>query len=212
MNKNSYLFSNDGKVGYCTVSTGVTFIFDALDYELIRQRIWYSSTQGRNGECYIIDCRGKNLHRFLMNAPNGYEVDHIDLNPLNNQRSNLQICTHQQNQCNQPPQCNNASGVTGVSYYSPRKKYRARIKAFQNDIHLGYYMTFIEAIQARKAGMKLMFGKFGYLNDTAPIPNWIEEKVYKCCSRFINQAAVSFYSNGNIIPYARLAPVEEIPA
>jgi len=212
MDKNSYSFSNDRKVGYCTVSTGITFMFDVSDYELICQRTWYSSTQGRNGEYYIIDCRGKNLHRLLMNAPNGYEVDHIDLNPLNNRHSNLRICTHRQNQCNQPPQCNNTSGVSGVSYYSPRKKYRARIKAFQTDIHLGYYMTFDEAVQARNIGMKMMFGEFGYLNETTPIPNWIEEKVYKCCSRFFNKAAVPFYLDDERIPYANLAPVEEISA
>lgn len=197
MGKNQYVFSEDKTVGFCTVSTGITFTFDAPDYDTIRQRTWYSSAQGQNGEYYIIDCRGQNLHRFLMNNPLGYEVDHIDLNPLNNRRSNLRICTHRQNQCNQPPQCNNTSGVTGVSYYRPRKKYRARIKTFQNEIHLGYYMTFEEAVQARKAGMKLLFGEFGYSKDTTPIPTWIEEKVYKCCSRFFNKAAVLFNMEKN---------------
>ena len=56
---------------------------------------------------------------------------------------------------NQPIQKNNTSGVSGVSWYAPRGKFRARIKISQREIHLGYYGTFEEAVQARNVGMEL---------------------------------------------------------
>ena len=41
------------------------------------------------------------VHTIIMNrhqtVPPGYEIDHIDHNPLNNQRKNLRIVTHQEN-------------------------------------------------------------------------------------------------------------------
>ena len=76
------------------------------------------------------------------------------------------------------------SGVSGVSYYPPRKKYRARIKISQLDIHLGYYDTFQEAVQARDVGMECMFGEYGRYNNVPAAPIWIRSKVIEKCKRF----------------------------
>ena len=46
--------------------------------------------------------------------PYPYEIDHIDLNKLNNQLSNLRIVTRSQNQRNRKLRKDNTSGVTGV--------------------------------------------------------------------------------------------------
>src|ERR1700722_4389868 len=41
------------------------------------------------------------LHREILNLrDNKIEVDHIDGDPLNNQRSNLRVCSHRQNNRN----------------------------------------------------------------------------------------------------------------
>ena len=117
------------------------------------------------GQKYIIDSNGRSIHDYLFKHRQGYEIDHINLNTYDNRKINIRYCTHQQNQINQPLQKNNTSGVSGVSYYSPRKKYRARIKIGQKDIHLGYYVTFLEAVQARNVGMECMFGEYGRYND-----------------------------------------------
>jgi len=37
------------------------------------------------------------LHRYVLSAPRGYVVDHIDGDPLNNTRENLQITTQSRN-------------------------------------------------------------------------------------------------------------------
>ena len=125
------------------------------------------------------------LHRYIMDAPKGFEVDHIDMNRLNNCRTNLRICTHQQNQCNQPLQVNNTSGVTGVRFYKARNKYVARIKFYGKDIHLGYYKTKLEATQARDTGAKLLFGEFAVLNNVPEAPYHIKNYVYKKCKDYL---------------------------
>ena len=109
------------------------------------------------------------------------------MNPLNNCRSNLRICTHQQNQCNQNLQKNNTSGVIGVRFYKARNKYVARIKYWGKDIHLGYYINKTEAMQARNEGAKLLFGEFAILTDVPEAPLSIKKFVYTKCSQLLLQ-------------------------
>lgn len=167
------------------------FYIDAEDEQRTRQHIWYCGTS-QAGYAAVYNRHGVLLSRHLTHPAKGMEVDHIDLDPLNNRRCNLRICTHQQNQCNQPLQANNTSGVSGVSFYPPRGKYRARVKASQLDIHLGYFSSFEEAVQARNEGIKLMFGEYARINDASEPPGWIKQQVYEKCSRFREKAAVSF--------------------
>lgn len=189
--KNTYRLLGDGKTMAGTLSGGLEFTFDAVDYHKVRDFTWYiNKRNGRSSTTYVTDSKGTKLHQVLLKIPEGFEGDHIDLNPMNNCRSNLRICTHQQNQCNQAEQVNNTSGVTGVSYYPPRRKYRARIKASQYDIHLGYFESFVEAVQARNEGIKLMFGEFGRLKDVPEAPGWIKKSVYEKCSRHFDKAAI----------------------
>lgn len=58
------------------------------------------------------------LHRFLVNAPLGKVVDHIDGNTLNNRRSNLRVTDHFENMqnLNGIPSRNNQCGELNVSY------------------------------------------------------------------------------------------------
>lgn len=181
--KNKYIFSKDDTVVFGFTPTGEIFCLDYEDFEKIKNTMWYKCNSN-NG--YIGDSRGICIHRYILTIDGDYEIDHINHNPMDNRKCNLRICTHQQNQCNQPLQKNNTSGVTGVSFYSPRNKYRARIKASQQDIHLGYYETFIEAVQARNIGMECMFGEFGIYNEVPDTPSWIKDKVTNICKRFVD--------------------------
>lgn len=181
--RNIYSVCDDGKSVAVTTTNGSIFYIDKADELLVRQYKWSCCTDAK-GIVSIVNGKGLSVHNLIMGTPKGMETDHIDLDRLNNRRSNLRIVTHQQNQCNQPPQSNNTSGVTGVSYYPPRHKYRARIKVSQKEIHLGYYSTFEEAVQARNVGMELMFGEFGRYNDVPDAPDWIRRTVKEKCKRF----------------------------
>lgn len=69
------------------------------------------------------------MHRLIMDAPNVLEVDHIDHNGLNNQKSNLRICLHWQNISNRSMQYNNTLGFKGVSFDKNRKKWVVQIQS-----------------------------------------------------------------------------------
>ncbi len=181
--KNTYRDCEDGLSVEVTSTNGIKFFIDKEMEDLVRQYKWHVCKHKR-GYLTVISSRGIYLHRLLTDAPSGTEVDHIDLDRLNNRLQNLRIVTHQQNQMNQPLQSNNTSGVSGVRYYAPRKKYAARIKISQHEIHLGYYETLVEATQARNVGMECMFGEYGIYNDVPPPPEWIRKKVTEKCERF----------------------------
>ncbi|MBO6291823.1 MAG: HNH endonuclease [Selenomonas sp.] len=183
----SFTFSDDGKIAYGHLPDGIVFQIDTSEMHKIEGVSFYRNYRDLTGKIlYVIDRHGKHLHRYLIDAPKGYEIDHINLDTMDNRLCNLRICTHQQNQCNQPLQRNNTSGVTGVRFHRARNKFQARIKVCQHSIHLGYYMTFEEAVQARNVGMKCMFGEFGRYNDVAPAPKWIREDVINRCKRFVD--------------------------
>lgn len=197
MSNISYRF--EGDTGYGTLPDGTVFLFDFDQINKIKGMNWYRNfREEKPGRIYIINRKGEYLHNYLVDCPAGYEIDHISLDTLDNRSSNLRIVTHQQNQCNQPLQRNNTSGVSGVSYYPPRGKYRARIKACQHDIHLGYYLTFDEAVQARNVGMECMFGEYGRYNDVPPAPQWIRNNVINKCRPFADYSACEEFYGGRL--------------
>lgn len=186
MAKIEYTFSADGDVCYGTFSDGKSFCFDSKYFSVVSRYNWrLSSSYRKKYIVYVVTGQGTKLHNILLpSVPKGMEVDHINMDPMDNRLCNLRICTHQQNQINQGLQKNNTSGVVGVSFYKPRGKYRARIKIGNHDIHLGYYETFEQAVQARNVGMECMFGEYGRYNRVEETPRWIKEKVINICRRF----------------------------
>lgn len=118
-------------------------IIDKEDYEKISKFTWwvkqnnyiYTNTQGRINRTSIY------LHRLIMDAPKGLEVDHINHNPLDNRKENLRVCTKSQNNINKT---NIYSGVTKF-----RNKWRARIKINKKETHIGIFETKEEALKKR---------------------------------------------------------------
>lgn len=181
--KNTYTFSGDGMTAELTSTNGYKILLDVEDVELARHYKWHV-TKSQKGVLSVMSSDRVYLHQLVMGFPDNREVDHINLNRLDNRKKNLRVVTHQQNQCNQPLQSNNTSGVSGVRYYPPRKKFCARLKIAQHDIHLGYYLTFQEAVQARNVGMECMFGEYGRYSNVPSAPDWIRLCVTEKCKHF----------------------------
>ena len=76
-----------------------------------------------------------------MNCPDGMYVDHINMNPLDNRRENLRVCTNQQNQYNTTKYSNNKSGFKGVSFNKERQKFEAQIRIDGKQKIIGYFDT-----------------------------------------------------------------------
>jgi hypothetical protein len=103
------------------------------------------------------------MHRIIMNCPDSMQVDHIDGNGLNNQKSNLRICTQSQNKKNKRRASNNTSGYKGV-YIEKENYIRSYITFNGKRIVLGWFSNVIDAAKAYDEAAKLYFGEFAKLN------------------------------------------------
>lgn len=111
-----------------------------------------------NGKIYL-------AHRLIWvlfkgEIPDGYEVDHIDTDPLNNKIENLRLATRPNNQRNRPKGAVNTSGYKGVSYRPDIKKWRARICTDERRITIGNFDTAKEAHEAYKTASMKYHGEF----------------------------------------------------
>lgn len=140
-------------------------VIDEADWPLVKDLTLYRGTNGYVYFCarmHGAKCAGT-LHAFLMNAPKGTQVDHINGDKLDNRRSNLRIVTHQLNQVNRKRlNRNNNSGLRGVAYaprYSLKKPWRAQITVNRKNLNLGFFASKEEAIAARRYAELAHYGE-----------------------------------------------------
>jgi hypothetical protein len=144
-------------------------IVDDEDHERVSQYTWWLQKSGYVRCSRNVEGRTVRLHNFIMQPPDGYEVDHRDRNKLDNRRSNLRICTEGQNLANRAPYKlrgkERQSRFKGVKVRKGRKgiRYDARI----NDRSLGAFATEEAAAEAYNAAATRLYGEFAYLNDVA---------------------------------------------
>src|SRR3546814_3106867 len=97
------------------------------------------------------------MHRLIMNAPRGVEVDHINGNGLDNRRENLRLASTSQNQMNRK-RTRSACGFKGVTFNKGCGKWQAQIKRAGKNIYLGLHETPERASAAYKGAAKILFG------------------------------------------------------
>lgn len=129
-------------------------IIDLEDVEKIKNYKWSL----KNG--YAFNTEVGLLHRFLNEYPNDMVIDHINLNKLDNRRSNLRICTYSQNNMNTKIKSSNTSGTKGVWWNAKREKWIAEIMIDNKKYYLGEFINKEEAIKTRKEAEIKYFGEF----------------------------------------------------
>jgi hypothetical protein len=102
------------------------------------------------------------LHRFILSAPSGLQVDHKNMDSLDNRRSNLRLATNAQNHCNRKRQSDNTSGFKGVDWH--KNRFRAQIKHLGVKYFLGNFTTAEAAARAYDAAALLLHGEFARVN------------------------------------------------
>jgi hypothetical protein len=152
---------------------GSEILVDDEDYVFLSKYKWHLNYKGyakRSEYAGKKDGKRKtktySLHRELMGAL-GYNgiTDHIDGNPLNNQKSNLRLADARLNAFNRKSQRNSISCYKGVS--KSRYGWRARIMSEGKSIHVGYFNTEIEAANAYNLAAKKHHGEFARMNEVA---------------------------------------------
>ncbi len=110
------------------------------------------------------------MHRQIMHAPKGFDVDHRDHNTLDNRRSNLRVCTRSQNLQNKRPQ-GGVSEYKGVRWHTQIRRWHARIKLNGKRTSLGCFTDEVKAAKAYDKAAREMFGEFACTNfkETEPI-------------------------------------------
>jgi hypothetical protein len=153
------------------LTKGKVAIVDDSDFEWLSKDKWYCSNYGYAVRNKKIPRQGMIwMHREITQAPAGMEVDHINGDALDNQKSNLRICTGSQNKENTRRRTNNQSGYKGVHWHKQpsghdlSKGWRAVIKKNKNTIHLGYFDNPVEAALAYDEAAKKYFGEFAKTN------------------------------------------------
>jgi len=145
-------------------------LVDDEDYERLNEHKWYASSH-RSGNFYVqrgVSGTTSAMHREIMKANKGEQIDHINGNTLDNRKENLRLCSNQQNGMNRSKQRNNASGYKGVCY---RKKHKDMINELSKPWvaqicrkTIGVYKTKEEAARAYDQKAIELFGEFAQLN------------------------------------------------
>lgn len=104
------------------------------------------------------------MHRAILVAPSGAEVDHINGNGLDNRRSNLRLATVNMNRWNMNGR-RSASTYKGVSLVPDGSgMWRARICFLSKKQELGKYDNEADAARAYDRRARELHGEFARLN------------------------------------------------
>ncbi len=162
----------EGDVAYLKLTTNTReFVAEAmidvadLDKAFSLGRRWcaaWAETQKQYRVVARSEGKMYKLHRYLMDAPDGLEVDHVNGILLDNRRVNLRLTTRGQNAQNLHSARNgkirkSISGIRGVSWDGRTNKWHVRVGVNYKQIHIGYFDSIEEAecaaIKARRRHM-----------------------------------------------------------
>ena len=145
-------------------------------FEELNKYKWSSYLHTRNKKpviCRFVRGNPKKIyiHRQILEVTDPkIQIDHKNMNTLDNRRENLRICPKgAYNAINRPKQKNNTSGYKGVfkridGYYKNKPIYRAAIRIEQKLIHLGQFTDINQAAEAYNKAAFDAFGDFAQLN------------------------------------------------
>lgn len=152
------------------LTQGFSVVVDESDFPELSQHKWCALNVRKWGKVYAVRAvqlpNGKQrieyMHRVILDAQPGVQVDHIDGDGLNNSRSNLRGATASQNMANRGATKHNKSGYKGVTAW--RNRWRAKVKAAGQIFYLGLFDTKEDAALAYDAKALALFGAFARLN------------------------------------------------
>ena len=147
---------------------GRVALVDDEDFEFISKHKWHANTHTYSRHLIYAKTRFHTkillMHRLIMGAKEGENIDHINGNGLDNRRCNLRIATHSQNGANQRARKGGTSRYKGVFWHKRDKRWVAKITSNKQIIHLGNFANEIKAAKTYDINAVLLFGEFARLN------------------------------------------------
>lgn len=140
---------------------------DDEDYNKFAVFRWYAQEDVRSKKFRAArHLKGKvvYLHREILKAPPEMEIDHISGDTLDNQKKNLRMCIHAENNRNKGLKSTNKSGYKGVYWNKRSGKWSAQIRVNYKAIYLGLFNNREDAARAYDKIALEKFGKFASLN------------------------------------------------
>lgn len=151
---------------FISLTRGCFALIDRDDLQLVGDTNWFVDEFGYARHACMVDGSRKTalMHRVVIGAEKGVQVDHINHSKLDNRRTNLRLATRQLQQLNKRLSTANTSGFRGVSWVSSYNKWRARIKYNGVTKSLGRFASAQEAADAYDHHAKQIFGADAWLN------------------------------------------------
>ena len=149
---------------------GSVAIVDDEDYAELSKNKWYVGSCGYATRNIKVGMRQKRIqmHHTIMPPAEGFYVDHINGDRLDNRRCNLRLVNPRQSRMNSGLRRTSRSGYKGVTLIRKNGSWQAQIKAPDKNIYLGVYKTAEDAARAYDKAALEHFGEYARLNFPAP--------------------------------------------
>lgn len=142
------------------LTQGKVAIVSDEDYERVSSHKWcYGGKYAQRAVAIVGKRTSQAMHRFILNAPDGMDVDHVDGNTLNNTRENLRLASRSQNNANSIV-TRGASRFRGVYYHRVKGKWEANIKINGKKKYLGAFSDERDAARTYDKAAKAAWGDF----------------------------------------------------
>jgi len=155
-----------------SLTKGQFAIVDDADFEWLSQWKWRYIPRSKHAAVGNAGREVGNttvyMHRVIVDAPMGSEVDHINHNSLDNQRLNLRITNHAGNLKNRAKYAKAASQFKGVTWHDQAQKWRAKIGVNGKRISLGLFDNELDAAIAYDRAAIIHHGEYASLNVPPP--------------------------------------------